>query len=322
MNVLSLFDGIRCGRIALERSNIEVDNYYSSEIDETAIKIADYNYPQDIKNKLGDVTKIDNDVLKQLPRIDLLIGGSPCQGFSRNGNMLNFDDLRSKLFFEYIRILNWIKKNNNPNVKFLLENVEMKKEWKEVIDGYLEVNGVLINSKLLSAQNRPRLYWTNITNNLILPKDKNIKLLDILEDYIDTENYIEYENLLIDPKINKKSHNLINNINNEIRIKQATKQGYIIANQGDGINLSFPTSKTRRGRVIKGKSATLDRGCDICIYYNNIIRQATILECERLQTLPNDYTNIDLVDIKSRKSAIGNGWTIDVISYILNFLNK
>lgn len=322
MNVLSLFDGISCGRIALKRSNFHVDNYYSSEIDINSIEIANYNYPQDKINRLGDINNIDENILKSLPQIDLVIGGSPCQGFSRNGNMLNFKDIRSKLFFEYIRILNWIKENNNPNIKFLLENVEMKKEWKSIIDKYLEVDGVLINSKLLSAQNRPRLYWTNIINDIPQPSDINIKLLDILDSNLDTTNFIKYKQLLIDPQIKEENYKLIDNVNGEIRVKQATKQGYIIAINGDSINLSFPNSKTRRGRVIKQKSPTLDRGCDVCIYYNNIIRRLTITELERLQTIPDNYTNVENINDRMKKSAIGNGWTIDVISYILSFLNK
>lgn len=156
MNVLSLFDGISCGRIALERANIEVNNYYTSEIEESAISISDKNYPNLIK--LGDVTKIDNNILGKLPIIDLIIAGSPCQGFSRQGNGLNFEHPQSKLFFEFIRILEWIKKNNNSDVKFLLENVEMKREWRDTITSFLGVKPIDINSSLVSAQNRPRTY--------------------------------------------------------------------------------------------------------------------------------------------------------------------
>lgn len=130
-----------------------------------------------------------------------MIGGSPCQGFSRNGKCLNFDDPRSKLFFDYVKILEWLKKNNNYNIKFLLENVEMKKEWRNVISEYLNADYKLINSKLVSAQNRPRLYWTNF--DFDIPNDKNILLIDILED-VDIKNYITYKNLKIDPQISKK----------------------------------------------------------------------------------------------------------------------
>jgi site-specific DNA-cytosine methylase len=173
MNILSLFDGISCGRVALERAGIKVDKYYASEIDKYAIQVSQKNYPDTIQ--IGDVTKVD---VSQLDKIDLLIGGSPCQGFSFAGKQLNFEDPRSKLFFEYVRILNDIKKTN-PNVKFLLENVKMKKEYQDIISGLLGVKPVNINSKLVSAQLRNRFYWTNI-GEISQPEDKNIKLQDIL----------------------------------------------------------------------------------------------------------------------------------------------
>jgi len=148
MNVLSLFDGMSCGQIALERAGITVDNYYASEIDKHCITVTQTNYPETIQ--LGDVSKIDG---KDLPNIDLLIGGSPCQGFSFIGKGLNFDDPRSKLFFEYVRLL----KECNPTY-FMLENVRMKKELQDIISKYLGVDPVVINSNLVSAQNRHRLY--------------------------------------------------------------------------------------------------------------------------------------------------------------------
>lgn len=175
MEVLSLFDGIACGRIALERAGIPVDKYYASEIDEYAIQITQKNYPNTIK--LGDVTKWkDWDI--DWKSIDLLIGGSPCQGFSNAGKGLNFDDPRSALFFVFVDILNHIK-SVNPNVKFLLENVKMKKEWVDVITSYLDVKPVEINSALVSAQNRQRYYWTNIAE-IPQPEDLHIYLKDIL----------------------------------------------------------------------------------------------------------------------------------------------
>lgn len=310
MNVLSLFDGHSTGRLCLERAGIEVNNYYASEIEENAIQISKNNFDDILR--LGDITKIDEKALRELPKIDLIIFGSPCQGFSRNGKCLNFEDIRSKLFFEAVRILNWIRDNNNPNIQFLLENVEMKKEWRDVISDYLKCEYALINSKLVSAQNRPRLYWTS--TYIEQPEDKQIKLLEILEE-VDTSNYIEYKGLKIDPNISEKAYNLIDVVDGEVRISQATKQGYIIAENGDGVNLQFPTSKTRRGRVIKEKSNTLDCSCDICVYYNGIIRKFTITELERLQTLPDGYTS-GLSD-KARIKAIGNGWTADAIVDIL-----
>lgn len=322
INVLSLFDGIRTGHLALERADIKVNKYYSSEIDKSAIAIGDKNFPQDIEYKLGDVTKIDENKLKQLPKIDLIMWGSPCQQLSRAGNNKGLMGKSSSLFYEALRMLNWLRENNNSDIKFLMENVEMKREWKEEIDDSLGVKGVLINSNLLSAQNRPRIYWTNIVDNLPLPKDKNIKLIDIL-DIVDVSNYNIHDGLMIDPDVYySNSIKLIQNTNGEIRIKQATKLGYIVANDGDGINLTFPNSKTRRGRVIKQKTSTLDRQCDICVYYNNIIRKLNINELEKLQTLPIDYTNCDSVTINQRKSGIGNGWTTDIIAYILSFFKE
>ena len=170
MQVLSLFDGMSCGQIALQKAGVKVDQYYASEIDKYAIKVAKANYPDMIH--LGDVTQV---MSKYLPKIDLLIGGSPCQGFSFAGKQLNFEDPRSRLFFEYIHLLNKLK----PKY-FLLENVRMKQESQDIITRYMGVDPVMINSSTVSAQNRKRLYWTNIPFDV--PKDKNILLKDILED--------------------------------------------------------------------------------------------------------------------------------------------
>ena len=168
MNVLSLFDGMSCGQIALNRAGIHYDKYYASEIDKHAIAVTQHNYPN--TNQLGDVTKIK---VECAPKIDLLIGGSPCQGFSFAGEQLNFDDPRSKLFFEYVRLLHELKPR-----WFLLENVVMKQEFVDIISGYLGVQPVKINSSLVSSQNRERLYWTNIPFEM--PTDRNIMLSDIV----------------------------------------------------------------------------------------------------------------------------------------------
>ena len=175
MKVLSLFDGISCGRVALERAGIPVEKYYASEIDKYAIQVAQKNYPDTIQ--LGDINNWRNwDI--DWGRIDLVAGGSPCQGFSNAGKGLNFDDPRSALFFVFVDILNHIR-NVNPNVKFLLENVKMKKEWLDIISKWLNVEPVEINSSLVSAQNRQRFYWTNIAK-IPQPEDKHIYLKDIL----------------------------------------------------------------------------------------------------------------------------------------------
>lgn len=170
MNVLSLFDGISCGQIALERAGIKVDNYFASEIDKYAIKVTQHNYPDTVH--LGDVTKVKSD---ELPKIDLLIGGSPCQGFSFMGKQLNFEDPRSKLFFEFVRLLRECK----PSF-FLLENVKMKKEYEKIISDNLGTEPIKINSSLVSGHLRSRYYWTNISN-VAVPQDRGIFLNDILE---------------------------------------------------------------------------------------------------------------------------------------------
>ena len=174
MNVLSLFDGMSCGQLALQKVGANVTQYFASEIDKYAIQVAKENFPNTIH--LGDVTKVDGNSFVNESKIDLLIAGSPCQGFSRSGNRLNFDDPRSKLFFEFVRILRQCK----PKY-FLLENVVMNKDSKNIITEYLGVEPIEINSNLVSAQSRRRLYWTNIPN-VTIPKDKNIVIKDILED--------------------------------------------------------------------------------------------------------------------------------------------
>lgn len=195
MNVLSLFDGMSCGMIALERSGINVKNYYASEIDKYAIKVSEANYPNIIR--VGDVTKLvykDGVLYTEFGEyavgsIDLLIGGSPCQGFSMAGKQIAFNDERSKLYFEYERLLSEIRRDNS-DVKFLLENVKMKQEYKDIITERLGVQPIAINSNLVSAQNRYRLYWTNIPG-VSVPEDKGILLKDILQDIVDDKYRIK-----------------------------------------------------------------------------------------------------------------------------------
>lgn len=178
MNVLSLFDGISCGRVALDRAGIHVSNYFASEIDKHAIAISRKNWPDIVQ--LGDVTKISDWYVENLlPPIDMIIAGSPCQGFSFAGKQLNFNDPRSALFFDFVRIWKACKRRN-PNCKFFLENVPMKSEYRDVITQYMGVCPVLINSALVSAQNRKRLYWSDLCP-IVQPADKGIYLKDILE---------------------------------------------------------------------------------------------------------------------------------------------
>jgi DNA-cytosine methyltransferase len=196
MNVLSLFDGMSCGRIALDRLGIEVDTYYASEIDKYAIAVAKENYPDTIH--VGDIKQLDS---KDFQDIDLILAGSPCQGFSFAGKQLAFDDPRSALFFEFIRLLKAIK----PKY-FLLENVRMKQQYIDVITQQVsecypdhegndlfdsKIEPILINSALLSAQSRQRLYWTNLPD-ITQPEDRGIVLRDVLEDDFDSERDKSY----------------------------------------------------------------------------------------------------------------------------------
>lgn len=195
INVFSTFDGMACGLITLKRLGIKVNKYYASEIEGIPVKFTQKKHPEIIH--LGDVTKIS---AHDLEPIDLLLGGSPCQGFSFAGRGLNFNDPRSKLFFEYNRLLNECRARN-PSLKFILENVRMKKGSEDVISRYMEIQPLLINSALVSAQNRERLYWTNIAmgkqglfgDNVCTipqPKDKGLYLRDILQDNVDEKYYL------------------------------------------------------------------------------------------------------------------------------------
>ena len=308
LNVLSLFDGISCGQVALNRAGIEYSNYFASEIDKNAIKVTQNNFPNTIQ--LGDVSNWKN---WNLPKIDLLIGGSPCQGFSKAGKGLNFEDPRSKLFFDYVAILKELK----PKY-FLLENVQMKKEWRNVISKYLGVEPILINSELVSAGKRPRAYWTNITG-VTIPKDKGILLESILQDgsvdrdkaYCLDANYFKGTN--IKQYLTKNRRQIV------WQIPEATKKGYVEVSQGQCIDLTFIKSKTRRGRLMLEKSNCLTAtNQKLCKVTTDWFRILTPIECERLQTLPDDYTFG--VSNSARYKALGNGWTVDVIVHILKHM--
>lgn len=253
MKVLSLFDGISTGRLALERAGILVEKYYSSEIDKYAMQVSAKNYPDIVR--LGDCTKID--FTQYAGEVDLVIGGSPCQGFSFAGKQLNFDDPRSKLFFEFVRAVREIK----PKY-FLLENVKMKKEFQDVISEQLGVKPFEINSTLVSAQNRRRLYWTNIPVNSI-PEDKHIMLKDIVH-----ENTLcdRDKSLCVTARVgggftaerylNKHIHQGVIDKQNEYVVlcaPEATKKGFAEISVDDGIDLTFIQSKTRRGRKMEDK---------------------------------------------------------------------
>lgn len=276
MNVLSLFDGMSCGQIALERAGIKVDNYFASEIDKYAIKVTQNNYPNTIQ--LGDVTKV---ISKNLSNVGLLIGGSPCQGFSFAGKQLNFEDPRSKLFFEFVRLKNEL----NPKY-FLLENVEMKKEYEDIISEYLGVLPIKINSSLVSAQNRPRIYWTNIVENLKI-EDRGILIEDILD--INSEHTFISDEKTVNRKYTK----------NYLQ--------YDINGKGHG-------SQDQRAYYLKGKHGCLDTGASgkaKILLDDGRVRKATRIECERMQNVKDNYTKS--VTESQAKSMLGNGWTVDVL---------
>lgn len=296
MRVLSLFDGISCGRIALDRAAVSYSAYYASEIDKFAIQVSQANYPDIIR--LGDITKLDCSIL---PEIDLVIGGSPCQSFSRSGDGSGFDG-KSGLFYEYVRVLKEVK----PKY-FLLENVVMKKDWERHISDILGVEPVMIDSTLFSAQKRQRLYWTNIPFDHA-PQNRNITVADIFTG-IGGGRITLNDN----PVVLKRD-------GGKFWIRNATKQGYLIAQDGDCVNLEVPNSKTRRGRVSKGKTNTLNTACNYGYVYGGNLVELNITEYERLQTLPDGYT--EGISIAQRKKVIGNGWTVDVIAHILKGLNN
>lgn len=379
INVLSLFDGMSCGQLALQRAGIAYDKYFASEIDKYAIKVTQHNFPNTIQ--LGDVTQVSGD---GLPKIDLLIGGSPCQGFSIAGKQLNFDDPRSKLFFEFVRLL----KECNPKY-FLLENVKMKKEYQDVITDHLGVEPIEINSNLVSAQNRRRLYWTNIPG-VTAPEDKGILLKDIVHENVDnalSEEAIEYmlkssgkwatstnnrfEGYLNYPE--KKSRCLTANFNKGIPYNcffeilseyivpfdktlqildkevQRGKVGYfrkdsqanrvyyihdkaitLTGEAGGGaakmgqylfgcITPDRVEKRQNRQRFNDGKKFyTLTARDKQGILIEGYIRKLTPVECERLQTVPDNYSNV--VSNSQRYKMLGNGWTVDVIAHIFKGL--
>ena len=302
INVLSLFDGISCGQIALERQGFEIDNYFASEIDKYAMQITMTNYPN--TKQLGDVRNVS---AEKLPNIDLLIGGSPCQGFSFAGAGLNFEDERSKLFFEFVRLKNELK----PKY-FLLENVKMKQEFQDIISEQLGVKPIMINSSLVSAQNRERLYWTNIPV-IGQPIDKGILLKDIIED---------------GQVLKDKSQTILATLykeNAKSMIKR-NKQGLLILKniypkkgQNGNIYSIFGKCKTLSAGVgIKGNGIGSSNAPKIESINADGWRKLSPLECERLQTVPDGYTKY--VSDTQRYKALGNGWTVDVISFIFSFL--
>jgi len=308
MNVLSLFDGISCGRVALERSGVPVANYYASEIDPHAIKIAKKNYPNTIH--IGDVTKVKG---QDLPQIDLILAGSPCQGFSHNGAKLGFDDPRSKLFWEFVRLVEECKPT-----WWLLENVRMKKEWSDIITEGVGYEPILINSALVSAQRRMRLYWTNIPQSG-LPEDKGIVLKDILEKPFAEEQPMtdgHHPKVLIRNPVDKSEIHgtkMIGRAN--VSERSASDRVYSTQHKSPCV-ISQPPVKIGEAVFEPTAPASRNRKLDrMQVIKREHWRMLTPKECERLQTLPDDYTLG--VSNTQRYKALGNGWTVDVIVHLL-----
>lgn len=345
-SILSLFDGMSCGQLALSKLGIKSYKYYSSEIDKYAIKVTQENFPK--TEQLGDIKDWRS---WSIPKVDLLLAGSPCQGFSFSGKGLNFDDPRSKLFFEFVDIL----KHYKPKY-WLLENVCMKKEFENVISTHLNMNPIMINSSLVSAQNRKRLYWTNIKAEVIdffgrmqsqikVPEDKGIVLSDIIEDgFVDRSkshcicsNEQKGGNLKEYYKKSRRQvvfcgrqtgRHIVDGKRKDFKgaptkqrfeLRADEKTNCLTSVEKD--NIIFIKQKARgynKGNYFYKKSPTLTSNSwedNNHIYKGLKYRKLTPLECERLQTVPDNYTSC--VSNSQRYKMLGNGWTVDVIAHIL-----
>jgi DNA (cytosine-5)-methyltransferase 1 len=375
MNVLSLFDGMSCGQQALERNGIKVDNYFASEIDKYAITVTMANYPN--TKQIGSVIDVDG---YSLPKIDLLMGGSPCQSFSFAGKrkgMSTKDEQeiltlehylqlkkegfefegQSYLFWEYMRLLNETK----PKY-FLLENVMMGEKWEKILSKAIGVNPIMINSSLLSAQNRQRLYWTNIglepaglfgypQSTIEQPKDKGILLKDVLESEVDEKYYLSDKMVNYVSKTGTKNFYYkpeFANIEGKAKpivtkhiyragttnyIKENVDEKYYINVKGNKrLMQTLSNNKIENNCLIDSYNQTIHTDKSITIstrvsaancthvYKESRIRKLTPIECERLQTVKENYTNH--VSDSQRYKMLGNGWTVDVIRHILNYIKQ
>jgi DNA (cytosine-5)-methyltransferase 1 len=358
MRVLSLFDGMSCGQQALERIGLKVDTYFASEIDKYAIQVTMANYPNTIQ--LGSVVDVNG---YELPKIDLLIGGSPCQSFSFAGKrkgmstkdeqeILTLDHYlqlksegyefegQSYLFWEYMRLLHEVK----PKY-FLLENVMMGEKWEKVLSKAIGVNAIEINSSLVSAQNRRRLYWTNIgmesgglfgdlESIIQQPKDKGILLKDVLESDVDEKyflsekmiSWLDRHSIKMGIEIKKLNENQKSScLTSSAQTKQNLSTDYIIQNREvRQLNPSLESGGVQpyqQNRVYDADGispALCAFKSDLNIKLNNQIRRLTPVECERLQTVKDNYTNY--VSDSQRYRMLGNGWTVDVIAHIFGYI--
>ena len=308
MNVLSLFDGCSGARLALARADKEVDQYFTCEIDKYASMVTKLNFPN--TTQLGDVTKVN---FNELPKIDLLIGGSPCQDLSfAKGNGKGLEGERSGLFYKYFEALEVLRKKN-PEIKFLLENVKMKKEYEHRISDLLGCQPHRINSQDFSAQCRQRLYWTNI------PVDEWIPCEDKLQDILETEEdwYVNRDKAYTMTATYSGAcpRDYFEKSSRQLAFTDREKSHCIDANYFKGGNLKSYFEKHRRQLVFTGTNPLQ-------------WRKLTPLECERLQTVPDRYTkcgqkeNGDIVEISNtqRYKMLGNGFTINVIAHILKNL--
>ena len=334
MNVVSLFNGMNTGRQALENVGIKVDKYYSSEIKPYAIELTQHHFPDTIQ--VGDVTKwrewnID------WSSIDLILSGSPCQDLSAAGKRAGINGSKSSLFFVFVEILEHIK-SLNPKVLFLQENVgSASKLDVGIMSRALGVYPVRINSSLVTAQLRDRYYWSNIKTKQTMfdvvtdipqPKDRGIMFKDIITDgFVDREKsmaLLESISRVGKDQFGMKSRekfgvSLIYEEENELRCKTNTNKGYDIITENDCLDLSFPTSTTRRGRVTKGKSPCLMESTNnLYSYKDGIVRTVNQVEMERLQGFPDGYTSI--LSKAKAGSLLGDGWTLPIIEHIFSFI--
>ncbi|WP_081299527.1 DNA (cytosine-5-)-methyltransferase [Gilliamella sp. wkB195] len=281
MNVLSLFDGMSCGRVALERANINVTKYYASEIDKYAIQVSQNNYSDIIR--LGDINNWESwDI--DWSSIDLILAGSPCQGFSFAGKQLAFDDKRSALFFRFAEILAHVQSLNH-SVKFLLENVRMKKDYEHVITSIVGVDPVMINSALVSAQNRKRLYWCNW--NVEQPEDKGVLLKDIIHEIVDITNHDKLPKFNCNPS-GKGMNGIVTHITSD-------KSMTLTTNKGEGSKIAIPLNAVvgikqnprgkNRGGIHTDKSPTLTSNS---FEHNNKI--VYLVDREKSHTITASYS--------------------------------
>ena len=305
MNVLSLFDGMSCGQIALDELNIDVKNYYASEINKYAIKVTQHNYPN--TKQIGDIKKLTKEKLDKLPKIDLIIGGSPCQNLSpavisRNNYNQGLKGEKSSLFYEFVRIFDLVKKKN-PDFKFLFENVAgMSNKDEQIISKTLEVEPLMIDSNLFSAQNRKRYYWTNLkVDDFPKKSDK------VLEDIILSPEEVEKEDTGRMKVWYEKDFERINQSGNVAALLDIN--GHDILKRVYKKNHKCATLTTCGGGNTQKK-----------IIHEGRVRKLLPIEYERLQNVPDNYT--DKVSNTRRYNMLGNGWTVGVIKHIVKRISK